>query len=216
MKGVDAMKRLMQGVVVAVTIFAILCPMMVKADKLPLNGELYSKTAVVGSEIVFSIEVGDNDFEGNVSFDSSVLEVVNVTAEYSGSNDVVSGSSGTINKTINGNELNIDFKAGDFPVNLLVTFKVKAYPSNGQVTVKASSNGNSWFGEPEETIAIAKENECSTCENDCPVCEECETTNSINSDNNASVADNTLLYVSFGISGVLALAVVILAITKKQ
>lgn len=225
------MEKLNQVVIMILAIFAIMCPMIVKADQIQLRGDAYSKYVAVGSEFIFSIEVGKNNFSGVVTFDNNVLEVTNVTTEYSGNNEIYAGSKGTVNKNVNGNQLTIDYVAGDIEENILVTFKVKSYPSNGTITVKVKSNNNQWFGEPSSTMKVVAEKQCPACEKDevsCPVCKECPSCEvtadeNVNVDNNSNANTNnndqnnndTLLYVSLGACGILAVAVVILAFKKK-
>lgn len=222
-------KKISHIIVFVLSFFIVMCPMVVKADMLQLKSDAYSKYVSVGSEFIYAIKVGQNNFSGVVTFDNTALEVAKVETIYSGTDDMYGGNKGIVSKNVSGNKLNVEYTAGDYPEDILVTFKVKSYPNNGTTTVKVKSNSNLWFGEPENTMNVIAEKTCPVCEKDetsCPVCEETtksETNNDVIDNNQTSdvnkntnsVNNNTLLYVSLGACGILAIAVVILAFKRK-
>jgi len=223
------MKKAFKLFIIFVVSLVIVNPTIVKADLLQLDCEAYSKYVSVGSEFIYAIKVEKNNFNGTVTFDNNVLEVIKVETAYSGGpNDTWSGSQGTITHTVNDNKVTINHTAGDYEQDILVKFKVKSYPSDGTTTVKVKANNNLWFGEPSDTMTVIKGQECPSCpkcekdETNCPVCEECETNDessiNVSKDEKTDSTDNgdkILLYTSLGACGVLAIAVVILAFRKK-
>ena len=206
-------KRVSKIFCLVLTLLVFASPMFVKADQLTLKTDAYSTTITAGSEFTFVMEVNQNNFQGVVNFDSNVLEFVDVKTEYAGASEVYGGSLGTVNKEVSNNAININYTKGDNPVALLITFKAKSVPANGKTTIKVIPSGQMWLGQPESTVTIVACEECQTSEEtECPVCETCEETDKTesNKDNN-----EMLLYVLLGACGVLALAVIILAIKKK-
>ena len=221
------MKVLFKKTLVAIAmIFVIMCPMIVKADLLQLYGEAYSKYVSVGSEFIYAIEVGENNFNGIVTFDSAILEVKEVKHEPNMREyHTVAPTDASVTYNVNGNQLNVNFTADGLQEFILVTFKVKAYPNNGVTTVKVKSNTSNWFGEPSSTMNVIKPSECPSCpacekdEVSCPVCEECEVSTDnekepVNTDSSSDSKD-ILLYSALGACGFLAVMVVILAFRRK-
>lgn len=201
------------------TLLFLASPMLVKADQISLKTSAYSTTVTTGNELIFALEVKQNDFQGVVSFDSDVLDFVDIKIEYAGEGPY-GGSLGTVSKEVSTGSVNINYTKGNNPVTLLVIFKAKAVPSKGQTTIKAIPSGNMWFGQPESTVTIVAAKECQTADGkECPVCEtckECDNTANNNKDVNSSSNNNDmLLYGSLGACGVLAVAVIVLAIRKK-
>lgn len=193
------------------TLLFLASPMLVKADQISLKTSAYSTTIATGNELTFALEVKQNDFQGVVSFDSYVLDFVDIKIEYAGEGPY-GGSLGTVSKEVSTGSVNINYTKGNNPVTLLVIFKAKAVPSKGQTTIKAIPSGNMWFGQPESTVTIVAAKECPVCE----TCKECDNTTSNSKDSNSSNTNNDmLLYGSLGACGALAIAVVVLAIRKK-
>ncbi len=193
------------------TLLVLASPMLVKADQISLKTSAYSTTIATGNELTFALEVKQNDFQGVVSFDSNVLDFVDIKIEYAGEGPY-GGSLGTVSKEVSTGSVNINYTKGNNPVTLLVIFKAKTVPSNGQTTIKAIPSGNMWFGQPESTVTIVAAKECPVCE----TCKECDNTTSNSKDVNSNSNNNDmLLYGSLGACGVLAVAVIVLAIRKK-
>lgn len=192
------------------TLLVIVSPMLVKADQLSLKTNAYSTTITTGSEFTFSMEVKENDFQGVVNFDNDVLEFVDIEIEYAGEG-AFAGSLGTVNKEVTSGAININYTKGNNPATLLIAFKAKAVPANGKTTIKVVPSGQMWFGQPQSTITIVASAECpASDEKECTVCENNKTAAKATTDNN-----EMLLYGSLGACGVLAIAVIILAVKKK-
>ena len=211
-----------------ITLLMLLSPIEASADQLFFDSTAYSKYVSVGSEFIYSVNVGKHyphKFNGVVTFDNSILEVVKVESVYVGDDDVTSGEQGTITYSVSGNQLIIDFNPAK-QENVLVTFKVKGYPSDGATTVKVKSIDNRWVGEPSDTMTVIKPSECPgcpTCEKDeteCPVCEKCEAVKEEKNENKNNDTDNNkdniLLYSALGACGVLSIAVLVLAFRKNK
>ena len=212
MKGMHKRVGKVFGLVLTLLVFA--SPMFVKADQLTLKTNAYSTTITTGSEFTFVMEVNQNNFQGVVNFDGNILEFVDVKTEYAGESGVYGGSLGTVNKEVSNNTININYTKGDNPVTLLITFKAKSVPANGKTTIKVVPSGYTWFGQPESTVTIVAAKECQTSDGtECPVCETC--TESDETASNSKDSNDILLYGSLGVYGVLAIAVIVLAVKKK-
>lgn len=206
-------KKLSKLFCLVLTLLVLASPVLVKADQISLKTSAYSTTVTTGNELTFALDVKQNDFQGTISFDNNALEFVDIKIEYAGDGPYA-GSLGTVTKTVSNGTVSVNYSKGNNPVTLLAVFKAKAVPNGGKTTIKAIPSGNMWLGQPESTITIVAEKECATVDGkECPVCEtckECDKTASESKDNN-----EILLYGSLGACGVLAIAVIILAVKKK-
>jgi len=218
------LKKLFKLFTIFVVSLVIVNPTIAKADQLQLHSEAYSKYVSVGSEFIFVVNVGQNYFDGIVTFDNSVLEVKNVKSEPTSEYDVIGPNVGKVSHEVNGSQLKLNFVPDGYKENIYITFKVKEYPSDGTTTVKVKSNDDRWFGEPYGTMNIIKQSDCPSCpvcqpsEKECPECESCEKqeTACIDEIKDESKKDNILLYSALGACGVLSIAVLVLAFRKNK
>lgn len=231
------MKRIGKLFAILVAAFAIVNPMFVNADINKIKHNAYSKYVSVGSEFIYELDFGNaKEVHEILKFDDNVLEVVKVETVYAGTDDVWGGNPGNLTKTINGNQISIDYSAGDFLENVLVTFKVKKYPVDGVTSIipyecyTASTNiGNCSHWMIATIVNVIKPTECSTCptcekdEVSCPVCEECEkcevavdaNKDTTSKESKEMDSNDILLYGALGACGFLTVAVVVLAFRKK-
>lgn len=209
---------------------SILMPTVVKADRQVLTGNAYSESAAVGSNVVFSIKRGVNsNLNGVFTYDSNVLEFVDVRKTYVGSDNVYADNS-SLSKTTEAGKITISYTAGvTAEIAIEAVFKVKAYPTSGSTVLTFNPIDNATgANKVEKTISVVADKQCPTCEKDevqCPVCETSDNKNETNNDttdvpskentsNEKSDNKDMLLYGALGGCGVLAVAVILL-IAKK-
>ena len=158
-------------------------PIAVNADR-DLDGEvkLYSEGASVGSTLVFKYRaVCGNECDEVISYDPNVLEYSSIEASFprwesniaSKPNvKVISDEPGILkyDYTITKNE-GIENEVYSAETEILVKFKVKSIPSDGNIKITATAlddNGNEIAGLKNDLeIKAIKEEKC-----DCPKCEQ--------------------------------------------
>ena len=198
------MIRKLKCLVILILLVSIVLPITVKADDIPVNVGGYSKQATVGSELVFRIR-GVNKFDGTIEYNKDELEYVTISEEVASFIEGVSPQ-GTFNVTTNTpGVLKFTHKeASTDIINVLVTFKVKSAPASGKTTITYTPNDTGIiYGQKNisKEFDIIKATEEKKVETKCP-----DTTDS---------NTETALYAFCGLSGILMLAVLILAIKKK-
>lgn len=194
------MKRTLKTILVIVIMVMLALPITTYA----YADEIYSKYVAVGSEFVLLAPTSDN-LEYTVTFDQSVLEFVKIESVYSG-RDIYGGKSGKVTHKLKDNSITYNYTRGDYPENVVITFKVKSYPNNGVASVEINGLG---FDNAKRSINVVKLQECPSC----PVCEECNVEDKII--NEKGDENNILLYAALGACGILLITVVILAVRKK-
>ena len=201
------MIKKLKCLVILVLLVSIVLPITVKADDIPVNIGGYSKQATVGSELVFRIR-GVSKFDGTIEYNKDELEYVTISEEVASFIEGVSPQ-GTFNVTTNTpGVLKFTHKeASTDIINVLVTFKVKSAPASGKTTITYTPNdtgiiyGKKNISKEFDILKTTEITENKKIETKCP-----DTTDS---------NTETALYAFCGLSGILMLAVLILAIKKK-
>lgn len=210
-----------------ILVFALiaLLPITVKADRIPVGINGYAKEGAVGSEITFTL-TGVRDFDGTITYNKDELDFVTVEV-YDPSASDISGPTGTVKfSSKNPGKLVFNFipdaeKGTDSYVAVQFTFKVKA-ATNGKVdVVYTPNNADVLFGTKSATQSYTILGQTTNCESTETTTNSTETnTETTETASNPPVvsatADNTLLYVSWGVSGLLLVAVIVLALKKRQ
>ncbi len=238
------MKRFRSAFLIAV-VSLVLLPLAAKADAYPLGSELYSQQSTKGSTISYVLKgyIVDNaknsNLSGVISYNPNDLEFVKVTE---GVVDHIEGElpeAGTLTVTSKtAGQVKISYKNKAFEegdrVNLIATFKVK---TDTKDKINISFKDNYSATEIKSAIDVIKnsanvsdKNNTNASDNNINTTDKDNTTTSDNnidatdknstavSDKNteSSAKDNKLMYVSWGISGVLLVALIVVCLKKRQ
>ena len=212
---------------ILVIALAIMLPVVVKADKAPVAFDGYSYETAVGAEIDFII-AGYADFDGKITYNKNELTLVKEGVYDPTFVEGAVEPLGEIKYTnkVDGEATFKFIKSDDASVSsvkkLRFTFKVKSASSNEIKIVYTPNDPAVLFGSPSYTRTYTVLGDKTKC------VESTETTTNSTETNTettetasnppvvSATADNTLLYVSWGISGLLLVAVIVLALKKRQ
>ncbi len=207
----------------------ILAPIGVKADIHPVGVNGYSKHATIGSEIVFTLN-GTQKFDGTITYNSNELELISHVVGANTDDDIAYpvGKISDVSKEAG----KLVFKyveaadgSNDSSKIIIFTFKVKAVSNSGKVTVTYTPNDSSvLYGTksasqdyPVISNNCNSESTSTTVPETTEVPKDNSTTDTVTTETvKCEEPSKVTLYAPWALSGVLLVALIVVASKKKS